>query len=171
MDVTIGRSNETLRLAKPHTFMAQERSIVEQAFQETSLDYTIQESSALETLSPLDDASNRMAFPALPQSIFAASFSRIHLRKSTWTTASVSSHTKGVIQVFYRPDLGRSEPYVGAVGVLQFEVLKERLKNEYRVNAVLERLPSQFARWVGGGDAAVEWLEGTKRLSCSAGSK
>ena len=36
MDVTIGRSNETIRLAKPHTFMAQERSIVEEAFLETS---------------------------------------------------------------------------------------------------------------------------------------
>jgi hypothetical protein len=32
MDVFIGRSGEVLRLSKPHTFMAQERSIVEEAF-------------------------------------------------------------------------------------------------------------------------------------------
>ena len=32
MDVTIGRSGEKLKLAKPHSFMAQERSIVENAW-------------------------------------------------------------------------------------------------------------------------------------------
>ena len=42
---------------------------------------------------------------------------------------------EGVIQVFVRPDAGRQSAWLGAVGLLQFEVLKERLKNEYRVHA------------------------------------
>ena len=66
---------------------------------------------------------------------------------------------EGVIQLFIHPHRGRSEPYLGAVGMLQFEVLKERLKNEYRVNIVLELLSFQFARWVEGTDETIKWLE------------
>jgi peptide chain release factor 3 len=43
--------------------------------------------------------------------------------------------------------------------VLQFEVLKERLLNEYRVKCILERLSYQYARWVGGSEEALEWLQ------------
>ena len=66
---------------------------------------------------------------------------------------------EGVIQIFYHPNRGRSEPYLGAVGVLQFEVLKERLKHEYRVTVLLELLSFQFARWVRGTDETLEWLD------------
>ena len=55
--------------------------------------------------------------------------------------------------------MARSEPYLGAVGMLQFEVLRERLKNEYRVTVVLEMLSFQFARWVEGTDETIKWLE------------
>ena len=66
---------------------------------------------------------------------------------------------EGVIQLFYRPDAGRQDPYLGAVGMLQFEVLRERLKNEYRVNVLLEPLSFTLARWVGGKPEALSWLE------------
>ena len=46
-------------------------------------------------------------------------------RKHLDAGLSQLSH-EGVIQLFYRPELGRQDPYLGAVGLLQFEVLKER---------------------------------------------
>jgi peptide chain release factor 3 len=55
---------------------------------------------------------------------------------------------EGAVQVFYRPSLGDQEPILGAVGVLQFEVLQYRLKAEYGVDIVLDRLPYEIARWV-----------------------
>ncbi len=42
--------------------------------------------------------------------------------------------------------------------MLQFEVLKERLKNEYRVKARLEMLTFNLARWVVCDDAGIQWL-------------
>ena len=42
------------------------------------------------------------------------------------------------------------EPIVGAVGVLQFEVLKYRLAAEYKVEVELKPLPFACARWVQG---------------------
>ncbi len=40
------------------------------------------------------------------------------------------------------------EIIVGVVGVLQFEVLKYRLKNEYNVEVMLEKLPYEYIRWI-----------------------
>jgi peptide chain release factor 3 len=64
-----------------------------------------------------------------------------------------------VIQIFTRHGVGLQEPWLGAVGMLQFEVFKERLKNEYRVQVKIESLPYKVARWVGGGKEAEKWLE------------
>ncbi len=57
---------------------------------------------------------------------------------------------EGAVQVFY--DLHRLErdPILGAVGMLQFEVVQHRLKNEYSVNVSFEHLPYQHARWIEG---------------------
>ena len=40
------------------------------------------------------------------------------------------------------------EIIVGVVGVLQFEVLEYRLKNEYNVDIKLESLPYEHIRWI-----------------------
>ena len=74
------------------------------------------------------------------------------------TVTCLLSH-EGVVQLFYRPELGRQDPYLGAVGVLQFEVLRERLRNEYNVKADLETQPFRVARWVGGSESALQWLK------------
>ena len=66
---------------------------------------------------------------------------------------------EGVIQLFYRLDLGRQDPYLGAVGQLQFEVLRQRLENEYRVKAALEPQSFRVARWIGGDPEGLAWLK------------
>ena len=40
------------------------------------------------------------------------------------------------------------EIIVGVVGVLQFDVLKYRLENEYNVEIRLENLPYEHIRWI-----------------------
>ena len=47
----------------------------------------------------------------------------------------------------YRP-LEGSAYIIGALGVLQFDVIASRLENEYRVRARFESVPLQAARWV-----------------------
>jgi len=43
---------------------------------------------------------------------------------------------------------GMEEIIVGVVGVLQFDVLKYRLENEYNVDIRLEPLPYEHIRWI-----------------------
>ncbi|MBR59064.1 MAG: peptide chain release factor 3 [Myxococcales bacterium] len=159
MDATIGRSGEKLKLSKPHTFMAQERSIVDEAWPGDIVGlYDPGKLRIGDTLAEADV----LKFDGIPR--FAPEhFARVLLkdplkRKQLDTGLQQLSH-EGVIQLFYRPELGLQDAWLGAVGLLQFEVLKERLKNEYRVSAELEVLPYGVARWIKGSDEALDWLK------------
>ena len=55
---------------------------------------------------------------------------------------------EGAIQIFQEFNTGMEEIIVGVVGVLQFEVLEYRLKNEYNVDIKLEPLPYEHIRWI-----------------------
>ena len=57
---------------------------------------------------------------------------------------------EGAVQVF-RP-LKSNDLIVGAVGVLQFDVVVHRLRSEYKVEAVYEPISVATARWVNSND-------------------
>jgi peptide chain release factor 3 len=57
---------------------------------------------------------------------------------------------EGSTQVFF--PLNNNDIVVGAVGVLQFEVVAYRLKDEYKVDAIYEPVNVATARWVDCGD-------------------
>lgn len=58
---------------------------------------------------------------------------------------------EGSVQVF-RP-LANNDLIVGAIGILQFDVVVNRLKNEYNVEAIYEHVNVATARWVECSDA------------------
>ena len=60
---------------------------------------------------------------------------------------------EGAVQVF-KPVQG-AELVLGAVGVLQFEVVASRLMNEYGVDAVFEGTSISSARWISSDDKRV----------------
>lgn len=56
------------------------------------------------------------------------------------------------------------EIIVGVVGVLQFEVLKYRLENEYNVEIRMEPLPYEHIRWIENKDIDLKALSGTSDM-------
>ena len=57
------------------------------------------------------------------------------------------------------------EIIVGVVGVLQFDVLKFRLENEYNVEIRLENLPYEHIRWIANKEAVkVDKIVGTSDM-------
>ncbi|MEX1031979.1 MAG: peptide chain release factor 3 [Cellvibrionaceae bacterium] len=77
---------------------------------------------------------------------------------------------EGSTQVFY--PLKNNDIIVGAVGMLQFEVVAYRLKDEYKVEAIYDNVNVATVRWVDSDDAKV--LEqfkrkGTDNLAVDAG--
>ncbi len=66
---------------------------------------------------------------------------------------------EGSTQVFF--PINNTDIIVGAVGVLQFEVVAYRLKDEYKVEAIYEPINVVTARWVDCDDAKV--MDGFKK--------
>jgi len=65
---------------------------------------------------------------------------------------------EGAIQVFKELFIGMEEIIVGVVGVLQFEVLEYRLKNEYNVDIKMDVLPYKYVRWIENEDIDMDSL-------------
>jgi peptide chain release factor 3 len=79
-----------------------------------------------------------------------------HLKKALEGLAE-----EGVTQLF-RPMIG-ADFIVGAVGPLQFEVMADRLANEYQLDVIFEPSPYAEARWLAGERADVEDFQGKHR--------
>jgi peptide chain release factor 3 len=62
--------------------------------------------------------------------------------------------------VFYtsQTDVVGPTPIVGAVGVLQFDVMLHRLEHEYGTRCKLEPISARYPRWVTGKEADIERL-------------
>ena len=72
---------------------------------------------------------------------------------------------EGAIQIFQEFNTGMEEIIVGVVGVLQFDVLKYRLENEYNVEVKLEQLPFEYIRWIENpGEVDVARIQGTSDM-------
>ena len=71
---------------------------------------------------------------------------------------------EGAIQIFQEFNTGMEEIIVGVVGVLQFDVLKYRLENEYNVEIRLEALAYEHIRWIENKDLDLKKLVGTSDM-------
>ncbi len=58
---------------------------------------------------------------------------------------------EGVVQLFRDPEGGSASWILGAMGPLQFDVMKHRLQSEYGVELTLSNLPYCLARWPQAG--------------------
>jgi len=148
MTVLNVRSGRELRLASPQQFMAQERKAVEVAWAGDVVGVHDRGNLRIgDTLS----ANGVLEFGDIPR-FSPEHFARIYvpdpLRRKHLDTGLRQLSEEGAAQVFYEDSSVGPAPIVGAVGVLQFDVLVHRLEHEYGVKARLERLPFAYARWV-----------------------
>ncbi len=158
MSVRNVRSGESVRLAQPQAFMAQERRHVEEAFAGDVIG--IHDRGSLRIGDTLAE-NGRSAIERMPH-FSPEHFARIRvpdpLRRKHLDKGLRQLSEEGAAQVFYASTHAGPEPLVGAVGRLQFDVLIHRLDNEYGVTARLEPLPYHHARWVIGPAKQIEAL-------------
>lgn len=146
MKVRHHRIGKEVALNKAIIFMAQDRAHVEEAFPGDIIGLhnhgTIKVGDTFSTKEPLK-------FTGIP-SFAPEHFRRVRLKNPLKVKQLDKGLTQlseeGAVQVF-RPLLG-SDWILGAVGVLQFDVTMERLKNEYGVEAIYEGIDFATARWV-----------------------
>ncbi len=159
MEVVVARTGKAIRLSKPHSFMASERSIVDDAVAGDIVGlYDPGELRIGDTLFAGGDAVRFQGIPRFAPELFSRIILKDPTRRKHLGEGLRQLAQEGTVQLFFREGLGPVDPYVGAVGQLQFEVLTERLKNEYNVKVVLEGQPFRVARWIVGSDDAVAWF-------------
>jgi len=152
MRVTHVRTGKEIRLANPTTFLAQERTIVEEGYAGDVIG--LYDPGIFEIGDTLT-AGKKFAFDEIP-SFAPEHFVRVTLadpmRRKQLKKGLEQLAQEGTIQL-YTPERG-GESILGAVGRLQLEVVQFRLRKEYDVDARLEPLGCDFARWVSMPDGS-----------------
>jgi peptide chain release factor 3 len=151
------RSGKSIRLASPQTFMARERSAVEEAWPGDVIGVMDRGTLRIgDTLSSDGD----LEFSDIPR--FAPEhFARVvitdPMRRKQLDAGLRQLTEEGAAQVFYTSgtETVSPTPIVGAVGQLQFDVMLHRLEHEYGVACRLERMSYRFPRWVQGSEADI----------------
>ena len=150
MEVRHVRTGKSLKLNKPLQFMAQERTLVEEAWAGDILG--LWDSGNLRIGDSLSEGGSE-EFEGIPR-FSPEHFSRVvlldPLKRKQLKKGLEQLADEGAVQVFYDPVRLERDPVLGAVGVLQFEVIQYRLRNEYGAEVSYVRLPYQLARWVEG---------------------
>ncbi|MCP3177175.1 peptide chain release factor 3 [Desulfuromonas sp. KJ2020] len=150
MKVRHHRIGKDVPIANATIFMAQDRTHVEEAFPGDIIGIhnhgTIKIGDTFTTKEPLK-------FTGIP-SFAPEHFRRVRLKNPLKTKqlekGLVQLAEEGAVQLF-RP-LINSDYILGAVGVLQFDVIMSRLKAEYSVDALYEGIDYATARWIGCDD-------------------
>lgn len=149
MEVFHVREGKKIRLAQPTQMMAQERTIVEDAYAGDIVGLFDPGIFKLgDTLSEKKNSIKYEGIPVFPAEHFARISPIDSMKRKQFQKGIYQLAEEGTIQVFQQLDYSADTLVVGAVGVLQFEVLEHRLASEYGVDLRLQLLPHKYARWI-----------------------
>ncbi|MDR2161588.1 MAG: peptide chain release factor 3 [Desulfovibrio sp.] len=144
------RAGRDLSVTNATIFMAQDRTGVEEAFAGDIIG--IPSHGAIKIGDTFSEK-EPLAFTGIP-SFAPEHFRRVQLKnplKSKQLHKGLEQLAEeGAVQLF-RP-LESNEYILGAVGLLQFEVIISRLAEEYAVDAAYEPVPIETARWIFSSD-------------------
>lgn len=155
MSVRHVQGNKEIKLAQPQQFMAQERTMVEDAYPGDIIGFFDPGFFRLgDTLCTGNIIFQYEGIPVFAPEHFARVTTINSMKRKQFIKGISELSEEGAIQYFKQVDIGREELIIGVVGALQFEVLEYRLKNEYGVEIRINQLPFRFVRWIG--DAQTE---------------
>ena len=159
------QGKKEVRLSQPQQMMASERRIIEKACGGDIIG--IFDPGIFSIGDTLTTSKKKFAYEGIPT--FAPEhFARVRqedtMKRKQFVKGINQIAQEGAIQIFQEFNTGMEEIIVGVVGVLQFDVLKYRLKNEYNVEIRLETLPYEYIRWVENEEIDISRLTGTSDM-------
>jgi len=140
------RIGKQVLIANAATFMAQDRSHVEQAFPGDIIGLHNHGTIQIGDTFTMGEDLKFTGIPHFAPELFRRARLRDPLKSKQLQKGLKQLSEEGATQLF--------KPYVnndlilGAVGVLQFDVVSERLKSEYKVDCIFEAVNVATARWV-----------------------
>ncbi|MEG0857930.1 MAG: peptide chain release factor 3, partial [Terrisporobacter sp.] len=149
MTVNHVQRNKKVKLSQPQQFVAQDRVIIDKAYPGDIIG--IHDPGIFNIGDTLSEKQSNLEYTGIPQ--FAPEhFMRVStknaLKRKQFVKGLTQLSEEGAIQIYKQPNWGMEELIVGVVGVLQFEVLEYRLKQEYGVDILMNPLPYCHVRWI-----------------------
>ncbi len=147
------QGDKVMRLSQPQQIMADDRKILSEAYAGDIIG--VFDPGIFSIGDTLCAPKNKFMYEGIPT--FAPEhFARVRqvdtMKRKQFMKGITQIAQEGAIQVFQEFNTGMEEIIVGVVGVLQFEVLKYRLENEYNVEIKMEPLPYEHIRWIENKD-------------------
>lgn len=162
MKVFHPRTGKTLRLASSHRVFGRDRETVDEAFPGDVIGLVGHGSFGIgDTLSE-DEGLTYEPLPQFPPECFALLHNPVSSTYKRFRTGLEHLLQEGAVQAFSLKDATQNVPLLGAVGILQFDVLQYRLENEYGATSRLEPMTWRVIRWVATEDAGHEALQDNK---------
>lgn len=148
-DVYHVQGNKKLKLSQPQQLMAQDRKVVEEAYAGDIIGvFDPGIFSIGDTICMPGKKIKYEGIPTFAPEHFARLIHVDSMKRKQFIKGVEQIAQEGAIQIFQEYSAGMSEIIVGVVGVLQFDVLKYRLENEYGCDVRLEPLPYGYIRWI-----------------------
>ena len=165
MDAFHIQGGKKVRLSQPQQMMASERKMIEKAYGGDIIG--IFDPGIFSIGDTITTSPEKFAYEGIPT--FAPEhFARVRqvdtMERKQFIKGINQIDQKGAIQILQEFNTGMEEIIVGVVGVLQFDVLKYRLKNEYGVDIILETLPYEHIRWIENEEIDMDRLTGTSDM-------
>ncbi|MDN5923629.1 MAG: peptide chain release factor 3 [Xanthomonadales bacterium] len=145
------RTGKDVKIANALTFMASDREIVEQAFPGDVIGLHNHGSISIGDTFSVGEPLSFTGIPNFAPELFRRARLRDPLKMKALHKGLAQLSEEGATQ-FFRP-LMSNDLILGAVGVLQFDVVAYRLKDEYAVEASFEPVTVTTARWIHCDDA------------------
>lgn len=148
IDVKLARENRKIRLTAPQQLMAQDRSAVTEAYAGDIIGvFDPGQFRIGDTVYSGNRALKFQGIPVFPPENFARIAPRDSMKRKQFLKGVEQLSQEGAVQLYKQPDIGTETYIAGVVGMLQFDVLQHRLRNEYGVEIRLEPLNYRHARW------------------------
>jgi len=151
MKVKHRRTGKDMKLANAVTFMANERTRMDEAYAGDIIGVHNHGQLQIGDVLTEGEALTFKGIPYFAPELFSRARLRDPMKAKQLEKGLRQLGEEGAVQVF--SPLVDNAPLIGAVGQLQFEVVEHRLKSEYGVDAVFERAGIHTARWVTCPDA------------------
>ncbi len=143
------QAGKPVRLSQPQQMMAEERQVINEAYAGDIIG--VFDPGIYSIGDTVCSQKKKVQFEGIPTFApehFALIEQKDSLKRKQFVKGVEQIAQEGAIQIFHEPNTGMERVIVGVVGVLQFEVLEYRLKNEYNVDIVRNNLSYQYIRWV-----------------------
>ena len=165
MSVYHVQGGKDVRLSQPQQMMASERKMIDKAYGGDIIG--VFDPGIFSIGDTLTTSKEKFAYEGIPT--FAPEhFARVRqvdtMKRKQFVKGINQIAQEGAIQIFQEFNTGMEEIIVGVVGVLQFDVLKYRLQNEYNVEIRLENLPYEYIRWIENEEIDMDRLSGTSDM-------